>query len=196
MDVNQVLVRRRGGRRAGRLRDAAGDGAAPPGDGEAAGVGRVQGRAAGPGRGRHARRGRRRATARRGARCSPRPARSSGATRCNDRFLLKSKALAGTMTTKAGTRAVLRHVRQQRPAAGRDSVEPRGEGAGQAVRDPVRSGTVKRTSVERSEPRSREPGVRSEALQARHLAVAAHFPSFGSSSHFSPKKPARTTLPG
>ena len=34
----------------------------------------------------------------------------------NDRFLLKSKALAGTMTTKSGHDAVLRDVREQRAA--------------------------------------------------------------------------------
>ena len=43
----------------------------------------------------------------------------------NDRFLLKSKALAGTMTTKAGTTLYFAHVREQRPAARRASAPTR-----------------------------------------------------------------------
>ena len=107
VDVEPGLVRRRGRRRAGGSRHAAGHRATAAGNGEASGMARLQGRAAGAGRGWHAGRGRGADSPARG-KVSAKTGTLIWTDTANDRLLLKSKALAGTMTTAMARRSTWR----------------------------------------------------------------------------------------
>ena len=130
----RAVAGERGGRRQRRPRDAADDGAAVAGHGQAAGMGRVQGRPAGAGRGRH--------PGGRGGRRQPGPRQGPR----QDRHLRRQRP-AQRPTAAAGQVAGRRHdhgrrpqphrgdLRQRRAAAGRRRPRPRGQGHRPAMRD-------------------------------------------------------------
>ena len=99
-------------------------------------MGGVQGRPAGSRRGRHARRGGRRRQPGKG-KVSAKTGTLIWSDAANERFLLKSKALAGTMTTKDGTPLYFAMFVNNVPLPDGVGSEPRREGDGEVVRGPL-----------------------------------------------------------